>query len=206
MFVFDSPRNCHNQSGCESSNEHLNTDKPHFTSSNIKHLVWERGYISFLLVVRWDWVHLVRRPPAPDERWLWSSRWNENWQGKPKDSEKTCPSATLSTTNLTWPDPERRSGWDRVCIIFRDAERHVTIRKLLTDDLLVKPQCGQGRMKAWPKERKKKTNLQYMYVLYVFHLKQWRPFVRNGHVRASKYKWGWSESSLLVLSTVFSQC
>jgi hypothetical protein len=27
--------------------------------------------------------------------------WNEEWQGKPKNSEKTCPSATLSTTNPT---------------------------------------------------------------------------------------------------------
>jgi hypothetical protein len=26
--------------------------------------------------------------PAPDDRWVWSSRWNENWQGKPKCSEK----------------------------------------------------------------------------------------------------------------------
>jgi hypothetical protein len=45
--------------------------------------------------------------PAPDDRWwwLWSSRWNENWQGEPKYSEKTCPIATLSTTNPTWPDP-----------------------------------------------------------------------------------------------------
>jgi hypothetical protein len=30
--------------------------------------------------------------------------WNENWQGKPKYSEKTYPSATLSTTNPTWSD------------------------------------------------------------------------------------------------------
>jgi hypothetical protein len=29
---------------------------------------------------------------------------NENWQGKPKYSEKTCPGATSSTTNPTWPD------------------------------------------------------------------------------------------------------
>jgi hypothetical protein len=53
--------------------------------------------------------------PAPDDRWwLWSSRWNEDWQGKPKYSEKTCPSATLSNTNPTWPDlgsnPGRRGG------------------------------------------------------------------------------------------------
>jgi hypothetical protein len=41
---------------------------------------------------------------VPDDRWwlMWSSRWNENWQEKPKYSEKTCPSAILSTTNPTW--------------------------------------------------------------------------------------------------------
>jgi hypothetical protein len=45
--------------------------------------------------------------PVPDDRWwwLWSSRWNVNWQGNPTYSEKTCPSATLSTANPTWPDP-----------------------------------------------------------------------------------------------------
>jgi hypothetical protein len=53
--------------------------------------------------------------PAPDDRWwLWSSWWNENWQVKPKYTEKTCPSATLSTTSPTWPDlgsnPGRRGG------------------------------------------------------------------------------------------------
>jgi hypothetical protein len=43
--------------------------------------------------------------PAPDCRWwAWSSRWNENWQGKPTYSEKTCPNSTSSTTNPTWPD------------------------------------------------------------------------------------------------------
>jgi hypothetical protein len=28
-----------------------------------------------------------------------------HWQGKSKNSEKTCPSATLFTTNPTWIDP-----------------------------------------------------------------------------------------------------
>jgi hypothetical protein len=49
--------------------------------------------------------------------WLWGwriIRWNEDWQGKPKYSEKTCTSATLSTTNPIWPDlgsnPGRRGG------------------------------------------------------------------------------------------------
>jgi hypothetical protein len=68
--------------------------------------------VSWVLGVGSDGVHLERRPldwpivPAADDRWwwMWSSRWNDNWQWKPKYSEKTCPSATLSTTNPTWLD------------------------------------------------------------------------------------------------------
>jgi hypothetical protein len=41
---------------------------------------------------------------------MWSSRWNENWQGKLKYSEETCPTATLSTTNPTWPDLSPNQG------------------------------------------------------------------------------------------------
>jgi hypothetical protein len=26
--------------------------------------------------------------------------WNENWKGKPKDADKTCPCATCFTTNI----------------------------------------------------------------------------------------------------------
>jgi hypothetical protein len=49
--------------------------------------------------------------PAPDDRWwVWSSRWNEKWQGKSKYSEKTCPSATLSTTNHTYSERGSNSG------------------------------------------------------------------------------------------------
>jgi hypothetical protein len=36
---------------------------------------------------------------ALDDRWVWRRWWNENWQGKPKYSEKACPATTLSTTN-----------------------------------------------------------------------------------------------------------
>jgi hypothetical protein len=44
--------------------------------------------------------------------WLWwgSVWWIEVWQGKPKYSEKTCPSTSLSTTNPTWPDPGSNPG------------------------------------------------------------------------------------------------
>jgi hypothetical protein len=50
--------------------------------------------------------------PASDDRWgwLWNNWWNEYWQGKLKYSEKTCPSAILSTTNPTWPDPGSNPG------------------------------------------------------------------------------------------------
>jgi hypothetical protein len=45
-------------------------------------------------------------------RWLWGwrIRWNEDWQEKPKYSEKTCPRYTLSATNPTWPDPGSNPG------------------------------------------------------------------------------------------------
>jgi hypothetical protein len=58
---------------------------------------------------------------VPDRKWPivpvlsernWSICWNENWQGKPKYSEVTCPNPTLST-NPTWSDlslyPNRRT-------------------------------------------------------------------------------------------------
>jgi hypothetical protein len=40
----------------------------------------------------------------------WRIWWNEDWQGKPKYSEKTRPSATLSITNHTWLDPGTNPG------------------------------------------------------------------------------------------------
>jgi hypothetical protein len=53
--------------------------------------------------------------PAPYNRWwLWSYWWNSNWQGKPKYSEKTCPGATLSTRNPTWPHPGSNLGCRRM--------------------------------------------------------------------------------------------
>jgi hypothetical protein len=47
---------------------------------------------------------------CPGWLWWWRIWWNEDWQGKPKYSEKTCPSATLSTTNPTWRDPGSNTG------------------------------------------------------------------------------------------------
>jgi hypothetical protein len=38
-------------------------------------------------------------------------RWKEIDRGKPKYSEKNCPSATLFTTNPTWTDPGLNPGF-----------------------------------------------------------------------------------------------
>jgi hypothetical protein len=55
--------------------------------------------------------HWIAYCICPGWLWWWRILWNEDWQGKPKYSEKTCPSATLSiTTNPTWPDPGSNSG------------------------------------------------------------------------------------------------
>jgi hypothetical protein len=89
-------------------------------SETSEHLHVPGVYVYVVSLVSWGGVRLsplgmsaTKWPivPAPDDRWwAWSSRWNENWQGKPKYSEKTCPSATLSTTNNTWPDLDSNPG------------------------------------------------------------------------------------------------
>jgi hypothetical protein len=40
---------------------------------------------------------------------VWSSRWND-WQGKPKYSDKTCSISTLSAINPTWPEAGSNTG------------------------------------------------------------------------------------------------
>jgi hypothetical protein len=74
--------------------------------------------------------HIV---PAPDDGWwLWvcSSRWND-WQGKPKYSKNICPSAALSSTNLTWLDlgsnPGRHGGKPATNCLSNDTNKYNTI-------------------------------------------------------------------------------
>jgi hypothetical protein len=69
----------------------------------------------FFKFMRWDFGycgHYWPIVPAPDDRWgwLWRNWWNEDWQGKPKYSVKTFPSATLSTTNPKWLNPVLNLG------------------------------------------------------------------------------------------------
>jgi hypothetical protein len=95
----------------------------HCSSASLLHGLF-RDIVTIYFLVSWGGVRLsplgmsaTNWPivPVPVDRWwMWSSGWNKNLQGKPKYSEKTCPSATLSTTNPTWPDlgsnPDRRVG------------------------------------------------------------------------------------------------
>jgi hypothetical protein len=67
------------------------------------------GLFKFFFLVSWGGVRLsplgtsaTNWPivPAPDDRWwVWSSRWNENWQGKPKYSEKTWMAVYIYNTS-----------------------------------------------------------------------------------------------------------
>jgi hypothetical protein len=79
-------------------------------------------WIFFLICIVWDGVqtgstqhvgHLLAYCTCSGWLWGWRIWWNE-WKGKPKYSEKTCPGATLPTTNPTWPapglNPGRRGG------------------------------------------------------------------------------------------------
>jgi hypothetical protein len=74
----------------------------------------------FLFLVysgEWDWLHFVRRPlfgllyqPRMMDDECRAVGGKVTGKGKPKYSEKTCPSATLSTTNPAWPDPGCNPG------------------------------------------------------------------------------------------------
>jgi hypothetical protein len=69
-----------------------------------------------------DWVHSVRRPlfdllyqprMIADDDKCWAVG-GMSWQGKPKYSEKTCPSATFFATHPTWPDLGSNSATNRL--------------------------------------------------------------------------------------------
>jgi hypothetical protein len=106
------------------------------------------GIIIIFYIISWGGVRLsplgtsaTNCPivPARDNRWwwwVWSCRWNKNWQGKPKYSEKTCSNATLSTTNPTWPDvgsdPGRRGGKPATNrLIYGRALKEIVTEKLI---------------------------------------------------------------------------
>jgi hypothetical protein len=96
----------------------------YFLPLHLQFSLTERNIVQTLLsLVSWSGVGLsplgtsptVAQVPDDEWWWVWYSRWND-WHGKPNYSDKTCLSATLSTTNPTWPNagsnPSRRlTAW-----------------------------------------------------------------------------------------------
>jgi hypothetical protein len=72
--------------------------------------IYSSPYVTKSLVLRPLW--RIVQTLVIDEDDFWSNWWNENWQGKPKYSEKTYPSAALSTTksHTTRPGLEPRTA------------------------------------------------------------------------------------------------
>jgi hypothetical protein len=135
FFEKDDDYNCNKNDLFEMAASHVNEDCEHVRTRAIMLELWnERPMnevatvtncspnvnIDISSLVSWGGLRLLPLGssaanwfilPAPVERWwVGSSRWNENWQGKPKYSQKTCPSATLSTTNPEWSDLGSNTG------------------------------------------------------------------------------------------------
>jgi hypothetical protein len=58
---------------------------------------------AFCATLWWRWAVFLPSFTSNDQ-------WNEIDRGKPTTRRKICPSATLSTTNLTWIDPGKNPG------------------------------------------------------------------------------------------------
>jgi hypothetical protein len=144
-------------------------ESPGFCLGVKTHLRPKKSFF-FLFLEGWDWVswycgHYWPIVPAPDDRWWWL--WNEDRQGKPKYSEKTCPSATLSTTNPTWLDPSsspgRRGGKPATN---RLSQISFTIRQLCFC-LCGPPSLTSGRICHLPLP---KSVVQVMYIYVQFYM------------------------------------
>jgi hypothetical protein len=90
---------------------------------------------------------LLYQPRMIGDWRLWRNWWNEDWQGKPKYSEKTCLSATLSTTNPTCrPDanPGRRGRKPVTNRLTYGAALKVNVRPIAFDHPLTLAETPHG--------------------------------------------------------------
>jgi hypothetical protein len=94
-------------------------EKEYFFSIGTLEVFWHTFKFFFLICIVGGEikVHSTLRAPmaycaSPGWLWWWRNRWND-WQGKPKYSEKTCSSAAVSTSNPTccpYANPGRRGS------------------------------------------------------------------------------------------------
>jgi hypothetical protein len=120
---------CFNKMGIYTYSRKLQTSQSHVSRA----MDWHDYHLTYFLGVEWDLSPLGTSAtihptvPALDNGWqVLSNRW-DNWQGKPKYSEKTCPSATLSTTNPILPDLGCCSGKPVTNCLSYGTAHHLTL-------------------------------------------------------------------------------
>jgi hypothetical protein len=100
----------------------------------------------FLYLRGWSWINSIiaaaiywpTQPVLYDIWWwLWSNSCNEWVAGKPKYSEKTCPSAALFTIDPTWFDRGSKAGRRGG----KPATRRLSLRHGLSQLMLVICMC-----------------------------------------------------------------
>jgi hypothetical protein len=130
---------------------------------NFSKIWYWNPFFFFCVGLGWDWFHLAYRPPlGPDDRWIWSNWWNENWQGKPKYSEKICLYATLSITNPTWCDlgssPSHCSG-KLVTNYLRYGMAYLTPRSCKQSFVLVNTGSHLLMNQVWKHQRRNRKSI-----------------------------------------------
>jgi hypothetical protein len=91
-----------------------------------------RPLLAYCASIGWQW------------KWLWRSRWNVDWQGKPKFSEKTCPSATFVHHRIPH---EQTRVWTRAAAV---GSRRLTAWAMARPrDYVTKPIYSTNRGKSY---------------------------------------------------------
>jgi hypothetical protein len=86
---------------------------------NIRTCSLNPALVQIIFFISWRGVRLTVSPlgtsatnwpiiPAPDVRWVWRIWWNDNWQGKPKYSEKSLSQYHFvhNKSYISWPGTE----------------------------------------------------------------------------------------------------
>jgi hypothetical protein len=72
-------------------------------------------------------------------------QWNEIDRGKPTTRRKTCPNATMSTTNPTWTDPGLCGAWET----YTEGDKGIEVHRSTAEG----PGRRKGMAKVWTRDR-----------------------------------------------------